>query len=541
MLAYLVTGILAGPQVFGLIHSEDTLQFLSKLGITSLLFIVGSSLSPKVIREVGGVSAAAGIGQVVFTAFFGYLLALLFGYGWIAAAYIAIALTFSSTIVVLKSLQDRRELGTSFGKISIGILLVQDVVATLVLVMVTALSAGATDIVSFVVIFLKALLLGVSVAIVSRLLMIPLTKVFASSQEFLLLFSIAWGTGVAAIFQYAGFSIEIGALVAGVTLSSSPYHLEISSKMKILRDFLVAIFFIVLGSELQFGNIGPVILPAIVFALFVLIGNPIILASVMGFMGYGRNVSFRTGLAMAQISEFSLVLTALAYQVGHIDESVVLLVTIVAMITFVISSYMLMGSDWLTEKLWDRLAIFERKRVKKEHHRIEHVEAILFGCHRLGEDMLPFLQKTFKKYLVVDYDPSTIENLRQKNIRALYGDANDNEFVDDLGFDKVKLILSTLPDLDSNLFLLSKLRRYGDHSIAIMMAHSADEAYILYKAGANYVVLPHYLGGSYATLLLDRFGLDRKKFDVERKTHLEHLHARNAHKTERLPARAARA
>ena len=537
ILAYLVSGIVAGPQVLGLIHSEETLSFLSKLGITSLLFIVGLSLSPKVVREVGSVSITAGLGQVIFTATFGFLLALLFGYGWVAALYIAIALTFSSTIIAMKFLQDKRELGTVYGKISIGILLVQDVAATIVLVLITAFSAGAADINTFAIVLLKAVLLGLLVTAVSKLILPSLTKIFATSQEFLLLFSVAWGTGVAALFQYAGFSIEIGALAAGVALSTSAYHYEISSKMKILRDFLVAIFFIVLGSELKFSGAGELILPAAVFSLFVLIGNPIILAAIMGFLGYGRNVSFRTGIAMAQISEFSLVLTALAYQLGHIDERVVLLVTIVGMTTFAVSSYMLAGSDWLTEKLWNQLAIFERKKPKIEKRKVEKIDAVLFGCHRLGRDFLPLLKSSYKKYLVVDFDPSTIEDLKRSKVPAMYGDADDNEFLDELDLQHVKLVISTLPDTETNLFILSKVRRENEQAIVILMAHSAEEAMLLYKNTADYVVLPHFLGGSYATLLLDKYGLDADQFAAEREKHLKHLKTRLGESEGRLPAR----
>ncbi|MCE9586136.1 cation:proton antiporter [Candidatus Uhrbacteria bacterium] len=488
ILAYLVSGIIAGPQVLGLIHSEDTLAFLSKLGITSLLFIVGLSLSPTVIREVGKVSAAAGIGQIVFTSAFGFLIAFLFGYSWTSALYIAIALTFSSTIIALKFLQDRRELGSIYGKISIGILLVQDVAATVVLVVITALSAGATNWQAFAVVLLKAVLLGLGLAIVSKVILPSLTKIFATSQEFLLMFSVAWGTGVAALFQYSGFSIEIGALAAGVALSTSAYHYEISSKMKILRDFLVAIFFIVLGSELHFVGAQQLIVPTIVFSGFVLIGNPLILTIILGAMGYGRNVSFRTGLAMAQISEFSLVLVALAYQLGHIDDRVVLLITMVGMTTFALSSYLQASSDWLTEKLWNRLALFERPHPKKE-------------------------------------------------LKPMYGDADDNEFLDEMDLKRVKLVISTLPDVETNLFLLNKVRRQSEMAIVILMAHSAEEALLLYKNGANYVVLPHFLGGSYATLLLDKYGLDVEQFAEERDKHLKHLKARVGMSDGRLPAK----
>jgi Kef-type K+ transport system membrane component KefB len=536
ILAYLVSGILAGPQIFGLIHSEETLTFLSKLGITSLLFIVGLNLSPKVIREVGTVSFGAGIFQVLFTAAFGFLLAIFFGYNWLPALYIAIALTFSSTIIVLKSLQDRRELGTIYGKISIGILLVQDVVATTILVLINAFSAGADNIWAFAIVVLKAILLILLLAAVAKVILPALTRVFATSQEFLLLFSVAWGTGIAALFQYAGFSIEIGALAAGVALSSSAYHFEISSKMKILRDFLVAIFFIVLGSELHFGGASSLILPTIVFSAFVLIGNPIILMAVMGKMGYSRNVSFRTGLSMSQISEFSLVLVALALQLGHIDDQVVLLVTMVGMTTFALSSYLIANADWLVEKLWDRLAIFERKNPKKEKHRLERVDAALFGCHRLGSDFLSFLKTSYKRFIVIDFDPSIIEELKRRNIPAMYGDADDNELLEELNIPRLKLVISTLPSVETGLFLLNKIRRLNPDVIMIVMAHSAEEAILLYENGANYVILPHFLGGSYATLLLDKYGLDETRFAEERENHLKHLKARLGMSDGRLPA-----
>jgi len=537
ILAYLISGILAGPQVLGLIHSEETLSFLSKLGITALLFIVGLSLSPKVVREVGSVSVIAGLGQVFFTSIFGLLIAILFGYAWVPALYIAIALTFSSTIIALKHLQDRRELGTIYGKISVGILLVQDVAATFILVLITAVSAGAADLQSFAVVLLKAVLLGLLIAIVSKVVLPWLTKIFASSQEFLLLFSVAWGTGVAALFQYSGFSIEIGALAAGVALSTSAYHFEISSKMKILRDFFVAIFFIVLGSELHFAGAGHLIFPAVIFSLFVLIGNPLILTAIMGWLGYGRNVSFKAGLAMAQISEFSLVLMALAFELGQINQEIVLLITLVAMITFAVSSYMLAGSDWLTNRFWNALAVFERKNPKKEKKKLERVDAILFGCHRMGSDFIPLLKSSYKKYLVVDFDPSIVEELRRRRIPAIYGDADDNEFLDDLDLHRVKLIISTLPDVETNLFILDKIRQKNKETIVITMAQSAEAALLLYKNSANYVILPHFLGGSYATLLLDKFGLNIDEFAAERDKHLKHLKARIGMADGRLPAK----
>lgn len=526
VLAYLLTGIIAGPFVLGFVSASEVFDVFSKLGITALLFIVGLSLSPRVMREVGGISAAAGIGQVLFTTVFGFLIAWSMGYGVVPALFIALCLTFSSTIIVLKYLQDRRDLGTLYGKIATGTLLVQDVVATLVIVLVTAFSSGASGFEAAGFVLGKALLLAIVLLFFSRVVLPSLTKVFASSQEFLLIFSVAWGAGIAALFQWAGFSIEIGALAAGVTLAGSPYHYEISSKMKILRDFFIALFFISLGAGITFEGSTRLMVPTLVFSIFVLLGNPLIMMAILGEMGYGRNVSFRTGLTVAQISEFSLVLIVFAHELGYVSRDAVSLVTLVAIFTISISSYMLYKADALYTFLKPTLALFEKRRTKSERVTREAHEAVLFGCHRLGHDFLPVLKKTTKDYLVVDYDPVAVEKLKQQGIKARYGDAEDNEFLNELDFSKIKLLVTTIPDFEASRFLITKLRRESPDAIAIMMSHAAEEALLLYEDGADYVVLPHFLGGNYASLLLDRFGLDRKAFGTEKHKHLSHLQKR---------------
>lgn len=527
VLAYVVSGFVVGPGVLGLLHSHEIFELLSKLGITALLFIVGLSLSPKVIKDVGPVSVAAGLGQIGFTSIFGFFIALVLGYDWISSAYIATALTFSSTIIMLKYLQDRQDLGTLYGRISTGILLVQDLAAVVVLVIVTALSSGAGNAQMAGIVVVKAALLGILIAFAARVALPALTKSFALSQEFLLIFSIAWGAGIAALFQWSGFSIEMGALAAGVALSTSPYHFEISSKMKVLRDFFVAIFFIVLGASVSFAGSNGLFWPSVIFSLFVLVGNPFIMMVIMGAMGYSRNVSFRTGIGMAQISEFSLVLVLLAFQLGHISRDVVSLITLVGVITIAASSYMLSNADRLYEWLKGSLSIFERRQPKPEFVSQQSFDAILFGCHRLGKDFLPILRKQAMEYLIVDYDPATIDDLKRQGIPARYGDAGDHEFIEELDFQKMKLFLTTIPDLETNRYLTRKLRKESPQGIAIVMAHAADEALLLYEDGADYVILPHFLGGNYAALLLDRFGLDRGEFSQEKTKHLSHLQKRS--------------
>ncbi len=527
ILGHILTGIIAGPIFLNLIESEELLILFSKIGITALLFIVGLSLSPKVAKEVGRISLIAGITQVVFTSGVGFLIASIFGFGLIPSLFIAIALTFSSTIIIMKLLGDKKDLSRLYGKIAIGILLVQDVIATIILIVISASQVGTSVGSEIALVFVKLVVVGLLLVFISKAVLPALSRAFASSQEFLFLFSVSWCLGMAALFHVLGFSIEIGALIAGVTLAASPYHYEISAKMKLIRDFFIVLFFILLGAQINFYDISTLWQPALVLSLFVLIGNPLILLTIMGIMGYHRKTAFQTGLTVAQISEFSLVLILLSHEMGYVNESVVALVTFIGLITISLSSYMISSSDILYKLFDPILKVFERKRVNPQTRSQKSFEAILFGCHRLGQDFLPVLKSTKRPYLIVDFNPEVIHTLNELHIPARYGDADDNEFLDELDLKKLKLLISTVPDPDSNEFLVHKVRSINKRAVIIANAHNVEQALYLYGIGANYVIMPHYLGGNYASLLVGKHGMEKKYFEAEKTKHIKHLKSRH--------------
>ncbi len=526
LLGHIITGILVGPAVLNLLHSEDTIEIFSKLGITALLFIVGLSLSPQVIRDVGRVSLITGIGQILFTTLFGFLIGQLFGFSWLTSLYLAIAFTFSSTIIVLKLLSDRRDLGKLYGKIAIGFLLVQDVAATLILIFVSSASQDLNTSQTLLLTAGRAIGIGAILLFVTLFLLPRLTRLFAASQEFLFIFSIGWGVGLAALFHQMGLSIEIGALAAGVALASSPYHYEISAKMKMLRDFFIIMFFILLGSQLGLDSLADVALPAGVFSLFILIGNPFIVMVLMGILGYTKKTGFYAGLTVAQISEFSFILILLGVQAGHLSEPALSLTTLVGISTITLSSLLILYADPIYRILAPALSIFERPSARRDRNTRSSYDAVLFGCHRVGTDFIATLKNMGMRFLVVDFDPAVIAELQRKKIKARYGDAHDNEFLDELNFEKTKLIISTLPDFETNLLILNKAKKANPDAVVLNIAHTIDQANILYRDGSSYVILPHYLGGNYAAMLLEKIGNQPKKFLRERKKHLAHLSAR---------------
>lgn len=525
ILGYILTGMLAGPFVFGWINDTATVEIFSKLGITALLFIVGLNLTPSSVRDVGRVAAAVGLGQIFITTLLGFGLVWLLGFRGLPALFLAIALTFSSTIIALKSMQDRRDLGKLYARIAIGVLLVQDLVATALLIGLSS-TAGGASVLALGWAIIKLFALAAGLWFVARFVLPRLTPIFADSQEFLLLFSVAWGMGVATLFQLSGFSIEIGALAAGIALSTSPYHLEISAKMKLLRDFFLVLFFVLLGAQLAFGNSGDLWLPVLILSAYVLIGNPLIVNLIMGLMGYRRKTAFFTGLTMAQVSEFSLVFLLLGRSFGYVDDRVVTLATLVALVTFTLSSLMLAGADPLFKVLKGPLGLLEREKTVGEKRALKQPEAILFGAHRLGYDFLPLLAKLEKPYAIVDFNPAVVRDLENRGIPVVYGDASENELLDEFDLRKTTLMVSTIPDIETNLFLVGKLRRKNKAAVFLASASAAEEAMLLYQAGADYVILPHYLGGNYAALLLEKYGLDSERFGQEREKHLKHLQNR---------------
>lgn len=526
IIGHILTGLIVGPYFLNIVHSTETIALFSQLGIALLLFIVGLSLSPKIIKEVGKVSLVTGLGQVIVTATTSYGLARLLHLPPTAALYTAIALTFSSTIIILKILSDKRDLTRLYGKISTGLLLIQDLIAVFILIGISSLSQGGDLSNLLTESALKGALLTGLIVLVAVFILPALSQFFAKNQEFLFLFSISWGLGIAMLFQAFGFSIEIGALAAGVALATSPYNYEISARLKPLRDFFIIIFFILLGTQLALNQLGSIIWPALVLSLFVLIAKPFIIMIIMGLLGYNKKTGFKTGMTVAQISEFSLVLMALAHQLGHVAPETVTLVTIVGLITITGSTYLMLYTDKLLGWFEPYLSIFERRRTKSETHSNEKPEIVLFGFDKIGRDFVESFKKLDRRFMVIDYDPAMIDQLKQLEIPVQYGDANDNEFLEEIGLEKIKLVVSTIMDIDTNLLILSHIRSVAKKAVIILKADTIEEASLLYEYGATYVMLPHYISSAHTSGLIVKHGFDLSEFIKEREKHLLDLEKR---------------
>ncbi|MAG38161.1 sodium:proton exchanger [Candidatus Pacearchaeota archaeon] len=528
IIAYILTGILAGPLLFGLILPEQAssqmIQTFSHIGVAFLLFIVGLSLDLKVLKEVGAVSTVTGIGGIIITVLAGYFIAIGLGFQSIPALYIAFAISFSSTVVVVKLLSDKREMDTLHARIALGILIIQDFVAALALLILPIMQDANVNTILFQI--GKIVGLVILIFLFAKIFVKRLLDYLATNQEVLFLFGIAWALIIASLFDYLGLSLEVGALIAGISIASSKYTLELGGKIKPLRDFFVILFFIFFGSQLTEPITSSVLKSAVIISAFVLIGKPLITMTFMRIFGYKKRTNFLTGSSLAQISEFSLILILLGFGLGHLSKEVMSLAILVALITITISSYGIHHSTGIFNRISFILNPFEGKREEIETKPKFPAEIVLFGYNRTGYSLVNTFKKLGYKFIVVDYNPRVISNLLKRGINAVYGDASDEEFVKELRLARARLVVSTIQDVGSNIVIKDRLSEVNSKALFIATAEHGSEAKRLYQSGIDYVLLPHMLGGEYASKLIEKFKTSPNRYQELKKKQLKEIKIR---------------
>ncbi len=503
VIAYFFTGIIIASFSFFHFENREVFQTFSDLGIMFLLFLVGLEMNFPSIKSIGKAAIVVGLGQLVFTFAAGFGISYLLGFNNLQSAYIAIALTLSSTIIVVKLLSEKRDLNSLYGRISIGFLLVQDFVAILVLVFLSGFqNHGELVLRSVVFALIKGIVLFYAFLYLGRKIVPLVFDKIAKSQELLFLSTLAWSFLLAAIASHPkiGFPIEIGGFLAGLALANSYEHFQISGRIKPLRDFFILIFFVILGSSLAFSDFSQITFPIIIFSLFVLIGNPLIVLIIMGIMGYRKRTSFLTGVTTAQISEFSLILAAVGLKLGHLTTQVVTLITAVGIITIIASTYLIIYADGIFRRTSKFFSVFERKNLKEKYFDDGGFRKpiILIGFHRIGRSIAFNLPK--ENILVVDFDPEAIDILKKYGYEYLFGDISDPEIFERSNIKDAELVISTDPDFTDNLNLLKEinlLKEAGKKIKIVLRAEDENEVEALYKKGADYVIFPYFTSGQY--------------------------------------------
>jgi Kef-type K+ transport system membrane component KefB len=505
IVSFIVVGVLAGPAVLNIARSEEPIDMLADLGIAVLLFLVGLKLDLGLIRTLGPVAVMTGLGQVIFTTVFGFLIGLALGLDTVTSLYVAVALTFSSTIIIVKLLSDKREIDSLHGRIAVGFLIVQDLVVVLAMIVLSALGVGTTassPVADVLRILGYSALTLVGVGLFIRFLAEPLLDRLSRAPELLVSFAIGWSALLASLGHFLGFGKELGGLLAGVSLASTRYRDAIAARLASLRDFLLLFFFIALGVSLDLSLLGDSVYAALVLSLFVLIGNPVIVLIIMRTMGYDVRTGFLAGLTVAQISEFSLIFIAMGATLGHVSDEGLGLVTLVGLITIAASTYMITYSHQLYAWLEPVLKAAQPRSSKASHLGNleapgESFDALILGLGRYGSAIARALEASGMRVLGVDFDPYAVGFARQDNLNARFGDATDPEFLTHLPLSHTRWVICALPEQatgisqsDPRTIILRTLHDAGFSGRIAVAVHSERSMEQMRALGAHLVLMP---------------------------------------------------
>lgn len=504
VIAYLLVGVLVSILPFGGLSNSVVLEFLPELGIAFLLFLIGMELDFREIRSLGKPIVVASLGQIIISTLAGYAIAGYLGFNTSQSLLMGLGLSFSSTIVVLKLLLEKKDLSSLYGKLSIGILLIEDLVAIAVLMGISVsgsfLQLGFQNQMPMLALLIKIILLFFATFILSRFVLEKVFSAVAKSTELLFLTSLAWCFVFTSLALFAGFSIVIGAFLAGLALASSPYHFQIQSRIKPLRDFFVVLFFVYLGSQVNLLDALHYYPAVIIFTLYTIVIKPIIFLLILGSFGFRKHTMFQTAINLSQISEFSLVV--LLVGANHATENAPLsIIATVAVLSITISSILITYARSLYKFFAPFIGFFEHSSKVHflESRQLKSVagHVVVIGAHRVGRPVVNFLHREKIPLLVIELNPHVVQEMTQQGINAIYGDASDPEILDIANLKSAKLVISTAQDSTDNEALLHEVKRV--HSAAFVVARCQDNehAKLLKSLGADYVITPETVTGDF--------------------------------------------
>lgn len=505
LVAYLFGGLLLATASIFDTHTSKALSFLPEVGLAFVLFLVGMELDLREIKDVGKPIIVSSILQIIITTILGSSIAKSFGFPAAESLFLGLGLAFSSTIVVVKLLLDKKELGSLYGKLALGILILEDLLAVLVLLAMTVSSSvfGLGMQLSFpILVFTVKVVLLFGLAILLNQTLLPrIFKAVSKSQELLFLTALSWCFIYVAFALILGFSVVIGAFLAGVALATSPYHFQIQGKIKPLRDFFITLFFVYLGTQVNFTHLQKVYPLILIFTLFAVIIKPVLFLLMLGGFGFRKHTIFQVSINLSQISEFSLILMLLGAKMGFVSSAALTATALTAVLTIIISSIMIHKSKTIYKYVGTFVGFFERKNVT--HYLEKKIDSgvkghvVVIGAHRMGGEIVKFFQREKVPQIILDFNPLVVKQLQKNEFPVIYGDMADPEVLEALNLSQARMVISSAPSLDDNKLLLEQLKMKHKDIPVVVRAESIEEAEELYESGADLVILPEILAGDF--------------------------------------------
>ena len=510
ILGYLVAGALIGPEIgLKLVSGPANIEIISEIGLILLLFIIGLELNPKKLLSSGRQLIYAGVGQFLLCVLIGIGFFMLLGYdlgkGRIDALYLAMFCAWSSTAIVVKLLYDKFELDTLPGRISLGILIFQDLWAILILALQPHFMSP--QLILVIVALMKSVVLLAIGFLLSKYLMRRVFEKISKTPEMVVALSIAWCAFMAGMGAWIGLSMEMGGLIAGVAISTFPYRIHVTAKVLPLRDFFLTLFFLSIGMKIPIPD-PSLLLMAATIVLFVIVSRFLTIYPLLSLAGSGRRSCFIASLNLSQISEFSLVVAALGVGYGHIEQRMMSLVIYAMAITSVLSSYFINGNHQaylVFNRFLERMGFpLKAKEVVKEEFG-DHYPVVLLGFHRGARSFIDRMEAMapdlLKKILVIDFNLEVLKEVNDRNIKGIFGDISSVDTLEHVHVANAEIILSTIPDMllkgTNNQAIVTICRAAAPNALIVATADSVDQIDSLKAKGANEVLLPYTLIGDH--------------------------------------------
>lgn len=542
LLAYIAAGVLIGPKMgLHLVNSEEDIKIISEIGLILLLFMIGLEIDIKKLKESGKILILSGALQFIISVALGLgffaMLGFMMGDGKYDLFYLSVCCGLSSTAIVVKLLYSKFELDTLAGRITLGVLVFQDIWAIVIIGIQPNLANP--EVMGILLSFAKgASLVGLSL-LMSRYILPFLFKSIAKIPELVLVASLGWCFFICSLAGMMDLSLEMGALIAGIAISTFPYNLDVIAKVVSIRDFFVTLFFVALGMQIPnpFNDLSLLGWAGLI-ALFLIVSRFLSVYPVLHFLQQGHRMSLLPSINLANLSEFSLVIASIGLGMGHIDNRILSIIIFVFVITSVAAPYMIKYNQAIQHGLARILTAVGIKDVTTKEITTgedKPKEIALLGFFRVASSMVRELEDLSEnepekvaalkeKMIVVDYNPNVHEKLNRIGIRAVYGDISNIDTLHHAGLHEARLVVSTIPDTvltgTDNLRLIKQIQKISPHAKIIVTAESTARALKMYAEGADYVLLPRQLSARHLMEIITAF----KNQDDEKKAELKRAH-----------------
>ncbi len=508
IVAYILTGIVLGPVLLGIVTEDALIDVMAELGLGFLLFLLGIEMRFDRIRDILRSIVNISVGQTVLQTAAAFAIAFLLGFRGMDVIVIALATVFGATPIIVKLLDEKDELKTLPGRIDVGVLIVQDIYLVIVLALVGAGLEGAAGEILLDVARILGLMaaMGVAAYVAYRHVLPPLLEAVAGDRNVLFVVGVAW----AFLFIFAAesleLSVEVGAFIAGLSLAQLPYSTELKERMRPVTDFFLVVFFSSIGLQLEAEYLTAYWVEALVASAVLMLGNFLIMFYLIHRERFAPETSFLGSINMVQVSEFSLVVGALAVTEGLVEEPILGYLSLMALVTMTLSTYVVLYNERLYERARPYLDRFERDDQREAALSVTEGHAILVGYDRIVRETLPVVQDHFAEVVVVDRSAENVGELEDAGVDFHYGDVRHGEIREQIDLETADFVLSMARPASVNRRLVEGA---ADDAVVIAAAEHVDEARSLYEQGVDYVVIKEVLAGELLGEYIDGFLTDR--------------------------------